>query len=95
MDRVDEMTKVLDQSDQATLENIDQLWPEPTMDELVARSQTIVHTPYGLQDGNGVDVSLIIENLRVSPLERLRRGDAATRNAEQVRRNVERCLKSA
>ena len=45
-------------------------------------------TPYGEQDDNGVDVSLIRENLRLSPLERLRRGDRATTDALHLRRHA-------
>jgi hypothetical protein len=45
-------------------------------------------TPYGEQDDNGVDVSLLRENMRLSPLERLRRGDVATTDALRLRRNA-------
>ena len=48
-------------------EHFDELWPEPSFEEMVAGSKVIRQTPYGLQDGNGVDVSLIVENLRLSP----------------------------
>lgn len=34
---------------------------------------------YGEQDENGVDLSLIRENLRLTPLERIRKADAARR----------------
>lgn len=36
---------------------------------------------YGEQDENGIDLSLIRENLKLTPLERIRRGDAARRGA--------------
>jgi len=36
---------------------------------------------YGEQDENGVDLSLIRENLKLSPKERLLRGDRARRSA--------------
>ena len=36
---------------------------------------------YGEQDENGVDLSLIRMNLRLTPAERLRRGDRARRDA--------------
>jgi hypothetical protein len=36
---------------------------------------------YGEQDLNGVDLSLIRENLRLTPEERLRRGDRAREDA--------------
>jgi len=46
---------------------------------------------YGEQDENGVDLSLIRENLRRTPRERLRRADRARRDAlrlmEYGRRN--------
>ena len=35
-----------------TLENIDELWPDPTFEEMVAASKIIRQMPYGLQDGN-------------------------------------------
>jgi hypothetical protein len=34
---------------------------------------------YGEQDENGIDLSLIRENLKLTPLERIRRGDQARR----------------
>ena len=34
---------------------------------------------YGEQDENGIDLSLIRENLKLTPLERIRRGDLARR----------------
>ncbi|MCH8165490.1 MAG: hypothetical protein IH889_07770 [Planctomycetes bacterium] len=37
--------------------------------------------PFPEQDENGVDLSLIRENLRLSPAERLRKGDQARRGA--------------
>ncbi|MCH8052712.1 MAG: hypothetical protein IH895_01500 [Planctomycetes bacterium] len=36
---------------------------------------------YGEQDENGIDLSLIRENLRLTPLERIRKADAARRQA--------------
>ena len=49
---------------------------------------------YGEQDENGVDLSLIRENLRLTPTERLRRGYRARRDAlrlrEYARRNREK-----
>jgi len=36
---------------------------------------------YGEQDENGVDLSLIRENLKLTPLERIRKGDLARRQA--------------
>ncbi|MHC4234007.1 MAG: hypothetical protein ACYSUQ_02725 [Planctomycetota bacterium] len=51
-------------------------------------------TYYGEQDENGVDLSLIRENLRLSPTERVRRADKARRDAlrllEYGRRNREK-----
>lgn len=40
---------------------------------------------YGEQDEQGVDLSLIRENLRLSPLERLRKADRARRDALRLR----------
>ncbi|GMU83296.1 MAG: hypothetical protein AMXMBFR47_31660 [Planctomycetota bacterium] len=42
-------------------------------------------TWYGEQDESGVDLSLIRENLKLTPLERIRRGDRARRDALRVR----------
>lgn len=42
-------------------------------------------TPYGEQDENGVDVSLIRVNLRLTPLERIRQGDEMMRQALRLR----------
>lgn len=39
---------------------------------------------YGEQDENGVDLSLIKSNLELTPLERIRRGDRARRQAEML-----------
>ena len=39
---------------------------------------------YDEQDENGVDLSLIRENLKLTPSERLRRGDRARKNALQL-----------
>ena len=36
---------------------------------------------YGEQDDNGIDLSLIRENLKLSPLERVRKADQARRQA--------------
>lgn len=36
---------------------------------------------YGEQDENGIDLSLIRENLMLTPLERIRKADAARRQA--------------
>jgi hypothetical protein len=41
--------------------------------ELLENSKRIVNTPYGLQDGNGVDVTLIREALRLTPEQRVER----------------------
>jgi hypothetical protein len=39
---------------------------------------------YGEQDANGVDLSLIRENLKLTPSERLLRGDRARQSALQL-----------
>jgi len=43
---------------------------------------------YGEQDENGVDLSLIRENLKLSPIERLRRGDRATTDMLRLRQHA-------
>jgi hypothetical protein len=45
---------------------------------------------YGEQDENGVDLSLIRENLKLSPLERVRRRHRAAMGLLQLRANVRR-----
>jgi hypothetical protein len=59
-------------------------------DEFQIRSTCSIQTPYGEQDENGTDLSLIRENLRLTPLERLRRGDAATTEMLELRKNARR-----
>ena len=49
-----------------------------------------IQTPYGEQDENGTDLSLIRENLKRSSAERLRRGDAATTDALYLRKHARR-----
>lgn len=39
---------------------------------------------YGEQDENGIDLSLIRANLRLTPLERIRRGDVARRRTLEL-----------
>lgn len=41
-------------------------------------------TLYGEQDDNGIDVSLIRENLKLTPLERIRRADALCRQTLEL-----------
>ena len=45
---------------------------------------------YGEQDENGVDLSLIRENLKLSPLQRLRKGDRLSRSLQALRNRVRR-----
>ena len=40
---------------------------------------TLRETPYGLQDSNGVDVTLIDEQFKLPPFQRVRRLDAMAR----------------
>jgi len=53
---------------------------------------------YGEQDENGVDLSLIRENLKLTPLERIRRGDLARRQTlrllEYGRRHRENAVRT-
>src|SRR4051812_47442739 len=49
-----------------------------------------VLTPYGEQDENGTDLSPIRALLRISPAERLRRGDDATTDALRLRSHARR-----
>ena len=59
--------------------------------------QTPSRLDYGEQDENGIDLSLIRENLRLTPLERIRKADVARRQTlklieygKQHRRNAVR-----
>ena len=45
---------------------------------------------YGEQDENGIDLSLIRENLKLTPLERIRRGNLARRQALRLLENGRR-----
>ncbi len=45
---------------------------------------------YGEQDENGVDLSLIRQNLRLTPEERLLRGDHARRGVLELQRHARR-----
>jgi hypothetical protein len=45
---------------------------------------------YGEQDENGVDLSLIRANLKLTPIERLRQADKATSDVLWLRANVRR-----
>ena len=47
-------------------------------------------TPYGPQNDNGSDVSLIRSNLRMTPTERVIQADRMTDEALYIRRNVRR-----
>jgi hypothetical protein len=73
-----------------TLENFDELWPLPSVEECEANSRILRQTPYGLQDGNGVDVTLIYSALQKTPLERLREGDSARRSVEYIHAHAKR-----
>ena len=57
---------------------------------LLENSRKIIQTPYGEQDGNGVDISLIRANLRLSPTERLRRADRQARALLKLRQHARR-----
>jgi hypothetical protein len=76
--------------DNITLENFDEVWPLPSVEECEANSRILTQTPYGLQDGNGVDVTLIYSALRKTPLERLREGDFARRSVEYIHAHANR-----
>jgi hypothetical protein len=56
--------------------------------ELVTNSNRIVITPYGEQDGNGVDLSLIRANMQRSVTERIRAVDTARRQFLGLRNHV-------
>ena len=52
-------------------------------DEIITSTKSI-QTPYGEQDENGTDLSLIRVNLRLTPARRLLQGDEARRGALQL-----------
>ncbi len=74
--------------DDITPENFDEVWPLPGVELCEANSRILRQTPYGLQDGNGVDVTLIHAALEKTPLDRLRDGDAARQSAEYIHAHV-------
>jgi hypothetical protein len=45
-------------------------------------------TYYGEQDENGIDLSLIRENLKLTPEERIRKGDRARRQVLKLRQQA-------
>jgi hypothetical protein len=61
--------------------------------ELDYRDQPItstrsIQTPYGEQDENGTDLSLIRSLMAMTPLERVRAGDEARRSALWLRQHA-------
>lgn len=57
--------------------------------DVVSRNAKIIRmTPYGEQDANGVDVTLIRDNFRPAPIERARRGHEAAEGAMRMRKDV-------
>lgn len=62
----------------------------PSIDEIVAGSEKTLFTPYGEQDGNGMDLSLIRSNMQLSVTDRLRQADAARRDVIYVRQHARR-----
>lgn len=59
-----------------------------TVEEYLRRSADPLW--YGEQDENGVDLSLIRDNLRLTPEERLLRGDHARRGVLELQRYARR-----
>ena len=79
------------------------MWPERRynrnmLEELPGRNRFFGPGYYGEQDENGVDLSLIRENLKLTSLERIRKGDAARRQAllllEYGRRHRENAVRA-
>jgi hypothetical protein len=68
---------------------LDLLEPIP-FEVLEENSKRITMTPYGLQDGNGVDVTLIQQALRLTPDERVRRAYQFTAGMVRDRANARR-----
>ena len=57
------------------------------------QNKTPVGSPsvhYGEQDENGVDLSLIRRNLRLTPAERLRRAEKQSKGLQHLREHVRR-----
>ena len=59
--------------------------PRPSVDQIIANLQITTATAYGEQDGNGVDLSLIRESLRLDVTDRLRKADSARRDVLRLR----------
>jgi hypothetical protein len=58
--------------------------------DLPITSTRSIQTPYGEQDENGTDLSLIRSLLAMTPLERVRAGDRARRSAVWLRQHARR-----
>ena len=56
-----------------------------TADERAAMEAWIANHPYGEQDENGIDLSTIRRNLRLTPTERLRRGESGTNSLQHLK----------
>lgn len=46
--------------------------------------------PYGEQDANGIDLSLLRANLKLTPTERLQRLESAANSMQRMTRNAKR-----
>ncbi len=46
--------------------------------------------PYGEQDANGIDLSLLRENLKLTPTQRLRRLESAANSMQRMVRSARR-----
>ena len=66
--------------------------------ELSKQKQFFGPNYYGEQDANGIDLSLIRENLKLTPLERIRKADGARRKTlrlmEYGRRHHENSIRA-
>jgi hypothetical protein len=57
---------------------------QPLPPDYAIESTQSIQTPYGEQDENGTDLSLIRANLRLTPAQRLAQGDRARRQALEL-----------
>ena len=62
---------------------------DPDLDGPIESTRSL-QTPYGEQDENGTDLSLIRALLRLSPVERLRHGDGATSSMLWLKKDARR-----
>lgn len=68
--------------------------PELTDEQRQTMYDWINAHPYGEQDENGIDLSLLRANLRLTPTQRLHRLESAANSMQRMMRNVKRTTRT-